>query len=353
MVNKKTPPSSPTEADIDFRMESLPAYVREAIDTSFAIDAEDARKAGALGFIARALVQATMPYKNPKLPMFVRKNGDFTLTMLGGFEGKLPYGVYPRLLVSWISTEAVRTKSPEIELGESLNDFLRDVLGIQRGGGKNGPSTRVSDQMARLFGALITARYGSRGDGRGFSLRNVAVVDEAHVNDRTMWQLDNLGQAGEPPPIEQAKGDDEARLWTPQASDQAGQWRSVVRLSNNFFRECVDSPVPIDQRAYKALYHSRSPLAMDIYSWLTYRMSYTHRATRPIPWEALALQFGSNFSQANPNQALRDFRKNFLTALKIVHLVYPQAKVDITDKGVILLPSKPHVPIRNGQQRLF
>ena len=38
----------------------IPAWVREIIDAHLAIEAEDARSAGSLGFIARALVIATM-----------------------------------------------------------------------------------------------------------------------------------------------------------------------------------------------------------------------------------------------------------------------------------------------------
>lgn len=342
---------------VDYKRDEIPAWVREAIDTSFAIEAEDAKSAGALGYMARALVQATMPYKDPKQPMFVRRNGDFTLTIVGGFEGLVPYGIYPRLLVSWIATEAVRTKSPEIELGDSLNAFLRDVLEIQPGGGANGPSTRVSQQMARLFGSLITARWGGRSAGRGFSLANISVVDKATVSDRTMWQLDNLASEVEPPARKKSKASasdadvDEGRLWTPQASGQAGQWKSVVRLSDNFFTECVSSPVPIDLRAYKAL--RRAPMAMDLYSWLTYRMSYTKRPTRPIPWQALQLQFGSSSGQENRAQAVRDFRKSFLQALRAVQTVYPQAKVECDEHGVVLRPSLTHVPQKLGQQPLF
>lgn len=60
----------------------------------------------------------------------------------------------------------------------------------------------------------------------------------------------------------------------------AGTWTSKVRLSDSFFRECIAKPVPIDLRAYKAL--RGSPLAMDVYTWLTYRLSYTERRSRPI-----------------------------------------------------------------------
>lgn len=49
----------------------------------------------------------------------------------------------------------------------------------------------------------------------------------------------------------------------------------------------------------------RSPLALDIYCWLTYRASYLRRPTE-IPWTALALQFGAGY--ADPNGEPREAR---------------------------------------------
>lgn len=320
---------------LDYRSKKpLPKWVREAIDTHLAIEAESAKEAGSLGFMARALVIATMPYKDPKSDAFTRTNGDFKLRIVAGYEGGIPYGIYPRLLMSWVATEAVKRQSPEVELGDSLSSFLRDVLDVKRGGGARGTSTRVAEQMKRLFGSLLTAQYGG-GLHRGFTLKNVLIADELDVDD-----------------------DEVDRLWTPQELEVAGRWNSKVRLSQNFFQECITSPVPIDLRAYKAL--RGSPLAMDVYTWLTYRMSYTQKRSRPIRWESLMGQFGSGFNTDDLGQAVRNFKKQFLQALQMVQLVYPQAKVELDDRGLVLLPSRPHIPLeapqeakRSEQQKLF
>ena len=50
----------------------------------------------------------------------------------------------PRLLLAWLSTEAVRTQSRELVLGKSLSDFMR-TLGIYNSGGN--PQTRLRNQM--------------------------------------------------------------------------------------------------------------------------------------------------------------------------------------------------------------
>ena len=53
----------------------------------------------------------------------------------------------------------------------------------------------------------------------------------------------------------------------------------------------------------------RSPLALDIYFWLTYRMSYLQKDTL-IPWEFLQMQFGAYY--ATDGRGPRDFKKKFL-----------------------------------------
>jgi hypothetical protein len=331
---------------LDYRSaKEIPAWMREVIDAHLAIEAEDVKSAGSLGFMTRALVLATMPYKDPRRDTFMRTNGDFKLRIVAGYEGGIPFGIYPRLLMSWVTTEAVQKESPVIELGDSLRVFLRDVLELRSsGGGPRGSGARVSEQMKRLFGALITAQYTGGLQGRGFSLRNVMIADGLDLSpedsENYLPEIPEGGPDGE-----------DGTLWTPQTVHEAGQWRSKVRLSDNFFKECVTNPVPIDLRAYKAL--RGSPLAMDVYTWLTYRMSYTHKRTRPMPWISLMNQFGANFNPDNIDQAVRDFRKAFLKALKAVLIVYPQANVEITEKGLIACPSPTHVPRDTRQADLF
>jgi hypothetical protein len=90
--------------------------IRESLDKliteSLAIEAQEAKAAGALGYMARALTQATMPHAPSEATEFVRRNGAFTLTMFARRDVGLPYGSVPRLLMAWLTTEAVRTKEP-------------------------------------------------------------------------------------------------------------------------------------------------------------------------------------------------------------------------------------------------
>lgn len=66
----------------NYRNGELPARVRELIEAHLAIEAEDARSAGTIGYMTRALAIATLPHRRQTQDRFVRRNGDFTLTML-------------------------------------------------------------------------------------------------------------------------------------------------------------------------------------------------------------------------------------------------------------------------------
>lgn len=348
MTKKPPKVTKPENLTIDYRQQNMPVWVKDVIETQLAIEAEDVKSAGQLGFMARALVIATMPYKDPKTDAFTRQNGDFRLRILAGYEGGIPYGIYPRLLMSWVATEAVRKQSPVIELGDSLRSFMRDVLELRStGGGVRGSGARVTEQMKRLFGSLITAQYTGGSEHRGFTLKNVLITDEVYLDHD---EMDNFIKGIDQPSTDSNDTDGQI-LWTPQAKHEAGQWRSQVKLSDNFFQECINKPVPIDLRAYKSL--RGSPLAMDIYTWLTYRMSYTTQKTRPIRWESLMMQFGSGFNTSDLEQAVRNFKKQFLKALKLVHVVYPKANLEIHENGLVLMPSPSHVPPKLKQPDLF
>lgn len=319
---------------VDYARGTMPDWVRDVIDEAFAIECEDARRAGTIGFMTRALVNATMPYKDPKTMVFERKNGDMTMTMFSPHG--VPSGKYPRLMMSYLVTEAVRNNSNVVELGATFAEFLKNTLNVQNTGGKLGTGTRVSEQMKRLFTSFITVVQQSEKDGRRFAFENVSVAARGGFDQSDMERFDAIGQSE---PDTELSPDN--ALWK-RPNAMSGQWNSTVELTTSFFRECINSPVPIDLRAYRVL--SDAPMAMDIYAWATYRASYVRKATRAIPWQALQAQFGSGLPFTD--QGLRDFKKAFLRNLELVRIVYPELRVDeqSTGGGLVLLPSPTHVP---------
>lgn len=285
------------------------ASLNELITQALAIEAEDAQSAEALGFIARAMVQATLPHSEAAGNEFTRVNGNFSLTLMAPSRIGLPYGSYPRLLLCWLTTEAVRTQERELVLGDSLSGFMAE-LGLIPTGGRWGSITRLKDQMTRLFSSSISCTYD---DGKTWAMESIKPADSARL-----W-------------------------WSPKDPDQAALWKSTVTLGERFFEEITSNPIPIDIRALMAL--KRSPMALDLYSWLTYRMFYLSKPVR-LPWGSLQAQFGSDY--ADTPQGRQGFRRKFTEALKKVRVIYPDAKVESIDGGIMLLPSKTHVKISRG-----
>jgi hypothetical protein len=102
-------------------------------------------------FMARQLVQCTLPHRNPgNVPVWSRSNGNLTLGIRPGYELKtgkcfgFPYGSVPRLLLFWMVTEAKRTGTRRLELGHSLADFMHLVgLNPDNGSGKRSDARRL------------------------------------------------------------------------------------------------------------------------------------------------------------------------------------------------------------------
>ena len=89
-----------------------------------------------MGFMARLLALCSLPRTNPGDRLqYKRVNGPYKLIMIAGGDNKLPYGNLPRLLLAWVSTEAVRTGSRVLILGDSLSEFMR-TLGVYSSDGK-------------------------------------------------------------------------------------------------------------------------------------------------------------------------------------------------------------------------
>jgi hypothetical protein len=124
----------------------------EAIYSECAVDAH------ALGFMAKMLVQTTLPHRAQPGKEYTRSDGDVTLSITDLAGAGLPYGAYPRLILVWMTTEALRTGERKLELGRSLSTFMGQ-LGLQCTGGHWGTIPRFRGQMERLFGAAISTRW--------------------------------------------------------------------------------------------------------------------------------------------------------------------------------------------------
>lgn len=291
-----------------------PEKLRRILDAADQMRQESAQDADAIAFMARAMVLCTLPHRDPgDVPAWGRRNGHYSLTIQPGFyiddDNKpaswgLPYGSVPRLLMFWVTTEAVRTKSPRLELGSSLAGFMRELgLDPSTGGGPRSDAARLKAQTIRLFNSRILLSDTSEQKRGSSSALQIA-------DGLDLW-------------------------WDPRSPQQDKLFPSTVTLSPKFFEEVTSRPVPVDTRALAVL--KQSPLALDLYAWLTYRVSYLEKPVL-VTWPQLAAQCGSEFER------LRDFRANVRQMIKRILAVYPDLRVSDEAGGIRLLPSPTHIP---------
>jgi len=296
----------------DAKPKPLTRAQRKLVDASVLIFGEGATKKDA-AFMARELVQATLPHKNPgNIPLWKRTNGSATLAIQPGMNvetGKsygYPYGTIPRLLLFWITTEAIKTKSRRLELGNNLNGFMTELgLNPDTGGGKRSDAKRLRDQMERLFRAR-------------FSFERTNATGNSDGSTGAAWLDMQVAPKGE-------------LWWNPKRPEQSALWGSWIELGEDFFTAITAAPVPGDMRALKAL--KRSPLALDLYSWLTYEAFRAHKSGKPRyeTWEQLHTHIGSEYAE------VRNFRLYANAALKKIKLVYPTLKLGRKQGGIEVL----------------
>jgi len=283
---------------------------RAAADV-WGLSAKDAKE---LAFDSRILVQAFLPHSDPKEIGWSRTNGNFTLDVKSGIgkdaSGKfktygVPYGTIPRLILAWLNSEAVHNAQDKendnpkiIGLGRSLSSFL-EKIGIPRTGGKRGGITAFKAQIEKLFRAEITVTHTGK---EGFSERDIKVTDGRFI------------------------------FWDTREPEQQTLWESSIELSDRFYKLLINTPVPLDWRILKAI--KQSPMALDLYMWLTHRMSYLGKPVS-IRWETLQGQLGSEVED------IRKFRQQVRKHLKKITTIWQELDIDDSKSDEIYLyPTK-------------
>lgn len=274
-------------------------------------------------FIARQLVQATLPHKDPgNVQAWSRANGNLTLIIRSGWDHKkekaigYPYGTIPRLLLFWITTEALKTKNPRLDLGSSLASFMRQLGLDPSRGGKRSDVHRLREQMERLFQAVISFRQvREEKSSKGDAWMNMSVAPEG-----ILW-------------------------WDEKQPEQRTLWGSWIELSKQFYQAITAAPVPVDMRALKAL--KRSPLALDLYAWATYTAFRTQETeqSRFISWEMLHQQLGGDYNKID------NFRDKAKAAFRKIKAVYPELGLEYVRGGVNILPCNPAITIKPKSKR--
>ena len=158
----------------------------------------------------------------------------------------VPYGSRARLILIYLQSEAIRTKSREIELGRSLRVWL-GKMGISIGGDSVAAVREQADRISRCHMTFQVSR------GPNFGLFKQNIIDGAMF----------------------VSGEDDT---------QGPLFVNKALLSEAFFSQLQKHPVPLEEAAIRGL--SNNSMGLDIYAWLAYRL---HSLSDPtlVPWRAL------------------------------------------------------------------
>ncbi len=215
----------------------------------------------------------------------------------------VPYGSYARLIMLYLQTEALRTNSREVELGGSWRAWMSRI-GVPWGGSSGKAVREQADRIARC-----RLTFHVQGQGRA-ALVNQNIVDRADWAESVFDGID----------------ESQGRLSL-----------ETAKLSEGFFEQLKRHPVPLEENAIKAL--ANNSAALDVYIWLAYRL-HSLTGPRAVTWKALKAQFGTSYKE------LYHFKARFPDLLSLATAVYPDAKLEVADEGVILKPSRPPVSPR-------
>jgi hypothetical protein len=277
------------------------------LNASAEIAQQSAHDSGAIFFLPRYSAMVSMPHSRPIENEFIVKNGALQLSMIAPSLSGLPYGSLPRLMLAFLTTQAVKKKSRHIAIDQNFSTFM-GAFGIRATGGTTGSISGFKRQLA----SLLSTSFHTRWDGQIHTkLTNMPIADEA-----MLW-------------------------WTSDSTNDVSKKQSHFVLGEKFFNDVRASAIPVDMRALLAL--KGSSLAIDIYVWLTHKMYGVNlNFGRPIPWTRLQEQFAPGF--ATDAKGNWNFKRNFIQQLKSVKLIYPAANVHCCTLGVTLKPSSTHIP---------
>ena len=253
-------------------------------------------------FTHALLTSVSLPYRSQgEARSYTRTCGNVSLRLDAGAvpagdgawrDVPLPYGAKARLLMLHLTSEAIKTGSPVVEVEDSFTAFARS-LNISTDA-RNLRRLRSQIEAMAAVRMALAQKNGSRIE-----------VFQGNVFEGISAEL-------------------------PEDPRQMPLWSSVVRFSPRFYESARQRAVPLNRAAVMALKHSAR--CLDVYGWLAHRFYGLGKPVK-VRWTSLRFQFGK------PEQDLKSFKRRFKQALAQVLAVYPEAKVSETHGGIRLLPS--------------
>lgn len=291
-----------------FRENEKADRYRERALTLFALE-QELEEGPKIFFWSPLFAQICLPHRKVNGTVWEVESQKYALRISSGFE--LPYGCFPRLLLSYITTQIIKTDSPIISLGKNQNQFF-EMLGLE----KDGRTIRRFNQQAlNLFRSMIEIEIKPEAGISDSSGRRGNLFDWIHISDRCVF-------------------------WENIEATHKKTWLGELQVSSKFF-DFVKSKggIPFNFHRYASL--TKSSMAMDLYIWLPYRLFILQQQRH----YSVSLQFPLLQKQFDPNSSLsvRDFKIKFLNCLSMVmpHYTDFYDNVKLSEDGKHLVLTKP------------
>lgn len=316
------------------QMELLGEDQQKRVVSRLISDAEPYLRHEKIGYAFSPLLQMGYPHSALKDAQSIKRtNGKLSVSLTTPSDVPLPYGIYPRLLLVYLCTKAIRSDSRAIDLGESFSSFVQDEIGQAWTTGKRG--TAINWQKS-LVGLVMTSISVVWTDDEPPDAVNK--VEQRRYGPAKKKNKSKKADKSKSLNIKNLNIVDDAVLWFNDDFEKGMKARIVI--SERFMDVIAEYAVPLDIASIKSLLEvTASPLAFDLFCWLCLKyqqMKMQRKTFVRIPWDSIYNQFPTTIK--NKSQFIKQ-SKVFLG--KIKSSAYQEAKFDLDSdtKNLILFPS--------------
>lgn len=237
-----------------------------------------------LNFLPNIFIMFNLPYRNPKMNLWVRSNPFMTLSISS--EKGIPYGIYARLILIFIVTEAIKKKTDVICLGDSFSHFVKKICHNGNGGKQN---SLISIQLQKLLDSKFTIIRKEN---------NSCIKKEFKIAINTFEDIYNN--------------------------------KSII-LNKVFYEDIIARSVPIKSNIVQK--YINSPLFFDLYMFLSWR-TYNIKKTSIMKIDKFKYQLGDQYKN------ISDFNHECYKSIRMIKKLCPFMNIDLIKGHLILYPKK-------------
>ena len=287
-----------------------------------------------LSYIPGLFTTASLPFKNVKKTVFIRKGSQgLTLTLTSPLN--VPYGRYGRLLLTVLTTHAVLSKEKNVPVMieyNSLAELLKEMQ-LPRQRGKD-----IKEQLDCFTNATFAFTHKETTLRGGYLFKDLYEDGNYPKNDVEVTTK-TTGSIRFTTGVQFQEVDDKV------SEKKYGNFKIVI--SAEFASFCQKHAVPIDYGVYKSI---SSAVGKDIYAWLVFRNNGLKDSVF-IPRNKLVEQFMPVTEDKDPNTVNVNYAFIINQINEIKKKYYKELRVDIDSQGSGITLYKSPTPVIKDDTR--